>query len=118
MTTKKQESFLRTFWTNKKHDVLLFLIISFVLQFFVGSWLYTKYLAIDTAREKVERLHNEYSQIKSIRKIMNNSYAINRELIKVMQQHRLITEKQFWILYNKIEKYQNKVHTVLSKQKK
>ena len=113
---QKKQSAIKTFWNNKKHDLLMFLIVTVLLQGVIGGWLYNKYIELDKARERTITLPKKYLQIKTMRKTIGIILDNDVQLLKEMRDKNLITEKEFitrWDLINKLEK---EIHTFLSMQ--
>jgi len=112
MTVKKQ-----SFWQQKKQDFLFALIIAFVFNFLIGTWLYSKYTAIDNAREKVEKLHKEYTQVVVTRKAWVVMFSNYEKLLKLLNDKRIMNSKEYDTLLTSFNKMKLKVHTLLSNQK-
>lgn len=113
----KKEGFLRKFFKDKKHDLIMFVIVTVLIQGVIGTWLYNKYVALDNAREKVENIHKTYLQIKTLRMVLTILIDNDIKNLKIMREKKLIFEKEFFERYDIIDKLEKELHKILSEQR-
>ena len=114
--TVKKTSGIKVFWQNKKHDLLMFFIVTVLLQGIIGTWIYNKYIELDKARERTILLPKKYLQIKTMRKVIGIILDNDLQLLKEIRDKNLISEKEFITRWDLLSKLEKSIHVFLSLQ--